>query len=179
MNFHMIDKDDLKNGEGIRCVLWVAGCNHHCPGCQNEWTQDPAGGELFRPDHMTRIIELCSEDYCDGLTLSGGDPMYPPNRSEVYAICKMFRTQFGSTKTIWMYTGYTLEEIADEPVLDLVDVVVDGPYIEAQRNTQRYWCGSDNQTIWRKLNGHWHPDPPEYVTSLSDEQHEKEKGCDC
>lgn len=177
MNYHGLEKTSMVNGEGIRVVLWVAGCSHHCRNCQNPDTWDPKGGAFFGPDAMQLLLDDCGLPHIDGLTLSGGDPMYPENRREVTAICKTFRTWFGDSKTIWMYTGYEFADINDEPVLDLVDVVVDGPYIEEQRNTARYWCGSDNQLVWRKHNGIWKPDPKEYVRSLSEEQHEKEKGC--
>ena len=164
MNFHGIEKISLVNGDGLRCVLWVSGCSHHCKGCQNPDTWDPDGGQSFYAHHYDIIRERVSKDYCDGLTLSGGDPMYPANRPAILGLCRMFRTDFGDSKTIWLYTGYTMDEIRDDPILDLVDVVVDGKYIEEQRNVNRQWCGSENQVVWRKKNGRWKADPPMYDT---------------
>lgn len=166
MNFQGIEKTSLVNGDGLRCVLWVSGCSHHCKGCQNPDTWDPDGGQPFYAHHYDIIRERVSKDYCDGLTLSGGDPMYPANRPAILSLCRMFRTDFGDTKTIWLYTGYTMDEIRDDPILKYVDVVVDGEYIEEKRNVNRQWCGSENQRVWRKKNEKWEADPPKYDTDM-------------
>ena len=167
MNYIGIETCSLTNGEGIRVVLWVSGCSHHCPNCQNPDTWDPSAGQLYNGDAYLKIKEAVSRegrDLISGLTLSGGDPMYPANRPAIFSLCRMFRTDFGDSKTIWLYTGYTMDEIRDDPILDLVDVVVDGEYIEEQRNVNRQWCGSENQRVWRKKNGQWKADPPMYDT---------------
>lgn len=177
MRYHDITHDDLKNGEGIRTVLWVSGCEHHCPGCQNPITWDINMGMDFDKDAEKELFSYLDADYCAGLTLSGGDPMHRFNREDVFKLCQRFRQRYGRNKTIWMYTGYSFRTIENEPIMGLLDVVVDGLYIEEQRNTQRYWCGSDNQLVWRNHDGIWMPDEKEYVRSLSEEQHEKEKGC--
>lgn len=166
MKYIGLEKTSLVNGEGIRCVLWVSGCNHHCRNCQNPDTWDPDKGQEFDASALTKIFDRVEKDYCSGLTLSGGDPMYPPNRRTIYALVKMFRRKFGDTKSIWMYTGYTFDEIANDPILDYIDVIVDGPYIEEQRNTNRKWCGSENQRIWRKTNGTWMMEEPEYADTI-------------
>ena len=166
MNFQGIEKSSMLNGDGLRCVLWVSGCNHHCKGCHNPDTWDPDSGRPFFLKDYWEIIERVDKDYCDGLTLSGGDPMYPKNREEILCLCKMFRRDFGNTKTIWMYTGYSFEEIKDEPVLEYLDVIVDGPYIEAQRNINRQWCGSENQRVWRKIDGLWFCEEPKYAETI-------------
>ena len=164
MNIQGVEKCTLTNGDGIRCILWVSGCDHHCRNCQNPDTWDPNGGHPITVSDIWAIIERCSKDYCDGLTLSGGDPMFIGNRDEIFALCKIFRRVFGDTKTIWMYTGYTFSEIKRDPVLDYVDVIVDGKYIEEKRNINRQWCGSENQRIWRKINGEWIMEEPKYDT---------------
>ena len=169
MNYLDITTCSLTNGDGIRVVLWVAGCSHHCPNCQNPDTWDPSAGRLYNGDAYVKIKEAVSRegrDLISGLTLSGGDPMYPANRPAIFSLCRMFRTDFGDSKTIWLYTGYTMDEIRDDPILDLVDVVVDGEYIEEQRNVNRQWCGSENQVVWRKKNGRWEADPPRYDTDM-------------
>lgn len=166
MNFIGIEKTSLINGDGIRIVLWVSGCNHHCYNCQNPGTWDEDAGQRFYIKDYWIIRERVKEDYCSGLTLSGGDPMYPKNRPEILALCKMFRTDFGDKKTIWMYTGYTFDEIKDDPILDYIDVIVDGPYIEEQRNINRQWCGSENQRIWRKINNEWICEEPKYAETI-------------
>lgn len=162
MNYHDIEKCSLTNGDGIRIVLWVSGCNHYCKGCQNPITWDPNDGKEFGYEEMREIIDRMDKDYCDGITLSGGDPMYPGNREDILNLAKYLKNKYGDSKTIWMYTGYTMDEIKNEPILQYVDVVVDGPYIEEQRNINRQWCGSENQRIWRKKDGVWTADEPMY-----------------
>lgn len=187
MNYHNITHDDLQNGEGIRTVLWVAGCPHHCKGCQNPSTWDPNGGIYFDEDAWNELFDALDKDYCSGLTLSGGDPLYFPNRPKIATICDYFRVRYGTSKTIWLYTGYTLEQLNMIPdpyverILRRIDVLVDGEFIEEQRNTKRYWVGSENQRIWRRMTSGWIADAPEYEKSLNelnlDEQHVKEMGC--
>lgn len=199
LRYHDITKSDIKNGSGLRTVLWVAGCNHHCKGCQNPITWDPEGGLLFDAEAEKELFDELDKDYCSGLTLSGGDPLYPDNRFAVAMLIRKFRNRYGyrKGKDIWIYTGYTMNELIKEAtegndenlrfILNFGDVIVDGPYIEGLRDTSRYWVGSDNQVIWkvdhdlRFTDGciRYIPQPKEYVKSLSDEQHEKEKGCDC
>ena len=168
MNYQNITHDDMLNGSGLRTVLWVSGCNHHCKGCQNPVTWNPEDGLPFDETAKRELWSYLDADYCSGLTLSGGDPMFPDNRAEVLALVKEFRKRYGQTKTIWMYTGYQFRDISYHPILDYIDVIVDGEYIESQRNTMRLWCGSDNQIIYEKHEGHWTPMPKEYQKSLSD-----------
>lgn len=178
MNYHNITKDDLLNGEGIRTVLWVSGCSHHCKGCQNPITWDPNSGLPFDDAAKKELFSYLDEDYCSGLTLSGGDPLYLDNWLDVLELVKEFRARYGSKKTIWLYTGYRMEEISRNPILKYVDVVVDGKYDETKRNTSRYWVGSDNQLIWRKSDGVFIAERKKYVRSLSDISTEK-PSCDC
>ena len=166
MNFIGIEKTSMTNGDGLRCVLWVAGCNHHCKGCHNPDTWDPHAGKRFYAGDYLTIRERVEKDYCDGLTLSGGDPMYPGNRSAILSLCKLFRIDFGHTKTIWMYTGYSFAEIRDDPILDYLDVIVDGPYIESERSPTRQWVGSENQRVWRKAKGVWIMEEPKYAEHM-------------
>ena len=162
MRFYGITGTSMTNGDGLRTVLWVAGCNHHCKGCQNEYTWDPEGGDLFTEEIEKEIFRTIDRDFWSGLTLSGGDPMYPSNRKDILDFCRKFNERYCGSRTIWMYTGYTMEQIKDEPILDEINVLVDGPYIEERRNVNRQWCGSENQRVWRKINGIWKADKPAY-----------------
>ena len=153
MNYHAIQKVSLNNGEGCRTVLWVSGCNHHCKGCHNPQTWDEKSGQLFGTAAFNQLLDIVSLPYIDGLTLSGGDPMYPANRPILTAIANKVKQK--TKKSIWMYTGYKFEEIKDEPILEYIDVVVDGEYIEALRDEDYIWAGSTNQKIWRKKNDIW------------------------
>lgn len=169
MNYHNITHEDMKNGSGLRTVLWLSGCSHHCQGCQNPITWDPNSGVPFDLAAKKELFGYLDHDYCDGLTLSGGDPLYLDNWPEVLDLVREFREKFGNRKTIWLYTGYKMEEVRHNPILNYIDVLVDGKYIESQRNTKRYWVGSDNQIIWKKKNGIWKKMPKEYERSLSEE----------
>nr|WP_297176435.1 anaerobic ribonucleoside-triphosphate reductase activating protein [uncultured Agathobaculum sp.] len=146
MRYHDITKDDMKNGEGLRVVLWVAGCGHACPGCHNPITWDADGGLPFDRAAEDELFEALAPDHIAGLTLSGGDPLFPANRADVAALCVRVRRDLPN-KTIWMYTGYGWEEIEALPLLDDVDVLVDGRFVQAQADPQLHWRGSANQRV--------------------------------
>ena len=146
MNYHNITHCDTLNGSGIRTTLWVAGCEHHCKNCHNPSTWDVNSGIPFDAEAMTELIQSLGNDYVSGLTLSGGDPMHPSNRETVLEICKVVKEQFPK-KNIWMYTGYTFEEIKEHPVLQYVDVLVDGRFVEDLKDINLHWVGSSNQRV--------------------------------
>lgn len=146
MNYHNITHCDMLNGSGIRVVLWVSGCTHKCNNCQNPITWDINGGIPFDDNAYQEIVNDLNQDYCSGFTLSGGDPMHPHNRATVFELCKKIKDAFPH-KNIWMYTGYTFEEISDSPILQYIDVLVDGRYIEELRDVDMHWAGSSNQRI--------------------------------
>ncbi len=146
MRYHNITKDDMLNGDGLRAVLWVAGCGHACPGCHNPVTWDAKGGLAFDDAAKAELFDELKKDYISGVTLSGGDPLFQGNRDDILSLCRELRQRFPD-KTIWLYTGYEWEDVCDLPVMRLVDVVVDGPYIEAMRDTKLLWRGSENQRV--------------------------------
>lgn len=146
MRYHNITKDDMLNGDGLRAVLWVAGCGHACPGCHNPVTWDAKGGLAFDDAAKAELFDELKKDYISGVTLSGGDPLFQGNRDDILSLCRELRRRFPD-KTIWLYTGYEWEDVCDLPVMRLVDVVVDGPYIEAMRDTKLLWRGSENQRV--------------------------------
>ena len=146
MNYHDITHCDMLNGSGIRVVLWVAGCNHMCKNCQNPITWNPCGGVFFDTIALKELIEAIDHPYISGLTLSGGDPMFPDNREEILKICKTIKELY-PTKNIWMYTGYKFEEISESPILEYIDVLIDGMYIEQLKSIDAHWVGSTNQRL--------------------------------
>ncbi|MCI5823230.1 MAG: anaerobic ribonucleoside-triphosphate reductase activating protein [Pararoseburia sp.] len=146
MRYHNITKDDMLNGDGLRVVLWVAGCDHCCKECQNPITWDPNGGLEFDQGAKDELFEALDKDYISGITFSGGDPLYFGNRPDVEKLAEEVHRRFPQ-KTIWMYTGFTYEAISDLKVLDYVDVLVDGEFVVEQKNTQLYWRGSANQRV--------------------------------
>ena len=146
MNYHNITHCDTLNGSGLRVTLWVAGCNHHCKNCHNQFTWDVDGGLLFDDKAMNELINALNHDYISGLSLSGGDPMHPNNRHSILTICQIVKQKF-PLKNIWMYTGHTFEEIKDSPILQYVDVLVDGEYIDELKDIEMHWAGSKNQRV--------------------------------
>lgn len=146
MRYHNITKDDMLNGDGLRVVLWVAGCDHCCKGCQNPITWDAAGGLLFDDAAKAEIFEQLNKNYISGLTFSGGDPLHPANRIDVRNLAMEIKEKYPN-KTLWLYTGFTWEEIAHYPIMNYLDVVVEGPFILERRDVKLLWKGSDNQRV--------------------------------
>lgn len=146
MRYHNITKDDMLNGDGLRVVLWTAGCLHHCKECQNPLTWDPKGGLLFQEETKQELFEELKKSYISGITFSGGDPLHPDNRKEVEALSKEIKEKF-PRKTVWLYTGSLWEEIQEESILSYLDVVVEGPFIADLKDTQLHWKGSSNQRV--------------------------------
>ena len=112
MNYHNIKTCDLLNGEGARVVLWVSGCQHSCEGCFNKQTWDKNSGIPFTDDAFKEITDALSEPFCNGLTLSGGDPLAPFNYEEILSLCKKVKQMFPE-KTIWVYSGFTYDFIKE------------------------------------------------------------------
>ena len=146
MNFHGIERDSMLNGEGLRVVLWVSGCNHHCKGCHNPQTWDVNSGFKFTQGTLEELIEEVDKDYIQGLTVSGGDPLHPNNKSESLRIC-MFIKKALPKKDIWLYTGYSWEEIKHLEGLKYVDVLVDGKFVQELADVNYPWAGSTNQRV--------------------------------
>lgn len=147
MNYHNITKDDMLNGFGLRIVLWVAGCDHHCEGCQNPQTWDYKGGIPFDDNAEKELFEALDKSYISGLTISGGDPLNVHNRQEVTRIAKKFRQKYGNSKDIWVYTGYRYEDVKYFDIIHYIDILVDGEYIEELKDENCEWRGSSNQRI--------------------------------
>ncbi len=146
MRYHNITHDDMLNGDGLRVVLWLAGCEHCCKGCQNPMTWDPQGGLLFDDAAREEIYQDLAHDYISGLTFSGGDPLYPSNRIEVRRFAEEVKARFPK-KTIWLYTGYSWEEILHYPIMKSLDVVVDGEFQQELFDAKLLWKGSANQRV--------------------------------
>ena len=146
MRYHNITKDDMLNGDGLRVVLWMAGCSHGCKDCQNPITWDPQGGLPFTEEEKKEIFQELDKAYISGITFSGGDPLHPANIREVTALAREIRQRYPE-KTIWLYTGYLWKEIVDLEIVNYLDVVVDGKFISAQKDITLPWRGSSNQKV--------------------------------
>ena len=146
-----ITSPDVNNGLGFRVTLWVAGCSHHCKGCHNPETWAYNQGKKLR-EVKKELFEQLDKPYVKGLTLSGGDPLTQTKFSllELYLLLKEIKKKFPD-KDIWIYSGYTYEEIVSNKLRKLVlsqcDVLVDGPYRYALRDTSLPFRGSSNQRI--------------------------------
>ena len=159
MYYSAIEIASINNGEGIRCVLWESGCIHHCKNCQNKQTWDKKYGKKFGKKELDFILDYLSSYLVDGITFSGGDPLAPFNIKDTIEIAKAIKYKYKNKKNIWVYTGYTLAEIAyikhGKELLDVVDVIVDGEYIDGLRDLTLEFRGSSNQNIWKKTDGVW------------------------
>lgn len=146
MRYHNITKDDMLNGEGLRVVLWVAGCEHCCPDCQNPETWDINGGIPFDQYAKEEVFEELKKPYISGITLSGGDPFHHQNREGILQLVKDIKKTFPN-KTIWAYTGYIWGLVKDLEVMKYLDVLVDGSFDKNLLDTRLHWIGSSNQRI--------------------------------
>ena len=154
MRYHNITKADMLNGEGLRVVLWVSGCSHHCHACQNAMTWDSNDGLVFDEDAKKEIFDELEKDWCSGITLSGGDPLFFGNREEISKLVKEIREKF-KDKTIWLYTGYTWEELLEQKktdkdldtILNNIDVLLDGRFVLRLASEKIHYVGSSNQCI--------------------------------
>ena len=188
MNYHNITYPDMNNGDGLRVVLWLSGCSHHCYNCQNPQTWDANSGIPFDKSAKKELFRELDKDYISGLTLTGGDPLFESNLDDVLDLvteinkrynfqkvdsanpCKMGVSEDKNTdeirlsfpnKSIWIYSGYTWSEIFNNGVYLTKDcpgwkrreiikqctVMVDGRYIESQKDVTLHWRGSKNQTV--------------------------------
>ena len=146
MNYQGITLTSFNNGKGMRTVLWVSGCEHHCKGCHNPQTWDVNGGRPFDEGAKEVIFRELRRTWSDGLTISGGDPLHPANRDDVTRLAREVKERFPD-KTIWLYTGYLYEEVKDLEIMKYIDVVVDGQFIEELADEKYKYAGSTNQRI--------------------------------
>lgn len=146
MRYHNITKDDMLNGDGLRVVLWVAGCSHCCKECQNPVTWDPDGGLLFDEEAKKELFTELGKPYISGITFSGGDPLHSANRMDVRDLMAQIKEEFPD-KTIWLYTGDVWESILQYPMMQYVDVLVDGEFDINQKDVKLLWKGSKNQRV--------------------------------
>ena len=156
MNYATIKRNDIANGTGVRVSLFVAGCTHKCKGCFNEVAWDFNYGERFTEQTQDMLIEYLAPDFVEGLTLLGGEPMEPANQRALLPFVKRVK-QIYPNKTVWCYTGYTLEKdlLADsrvktectEELLSYIDVLVDGKFVQELYDISLQFRGSSNQRL--------------------------------
>lgn len=163
MKYAKINKTDIANGPGTRVSIFVSGCGHHCKGCFNSEAWDFNFGEEFTDETIEEIIDALEPNYIHGLTVLGGEPLHQYNRENVLKLLKRVKYEFGNTKSIWIYTGYTIEELVSDscegipdiipPFHDLrlrqilghTDVLVDGRFVQELNVIDLPFRGSTNQ----------------------------------
>lgn len=146
MRYHNISTDDMLNGDGLRVVLWVSGCEHRCKNCQNPLTWDKNDGLEIDENVYKELYTELNKKYISGITLSGGDPLAKFNREDTTKLVKNIRDRY-KEKTIWIYTGYKYEDIKNLEVMKYIDVLVDGKFIDELKDVSVPWKGSTNQRV--------------------------------
>lgn len=155
MNYGAIKKRDIANGPGVRVSLFVSGCTHHCPGCFNAETWNFDFGDPFTPEVEKELLEALAPDFIAGLSLLGGEPFEPCNQRVLLPFLRRVREAYPN-KTVWCYSGYTLEELLGESrarcevtdeMLSHINVLVDGEFVQAKKNIRLRFRGSENQRL--------------------------------
>ena len=156
MNYAEIKNCDIANGPGVRVSLFVSGCTHHCPGCFNQVAWDFDYGQPFTQQTIDGILEMMKPSYIKGMTLLGGEPFEPQNQEPIVELLRQIKKKYPQ-KSIWAFSGYLFDrdilagrlgpwEITKE-YLSYLDVLVDGPFVEAKKNLSLRFRGSENQRI--------------------------------
>lgn len=156
MNYATIKPRDIANGPGVRVSLFVSGCTHRCPGCFNEEAWDFDYGQPFDQSTIDEILGLLQPDYVQGLTLLGGEPFDPRNQPAIVELLRQIKAKYPN-KSIWAFTGYLFDRdilpgrLGESAItweyLSYLDVLVDGPFIQARKNLTLRFRGSDNQRL--------------------------------
>ena len=151
MHYAKIKRFDIANGVGIRTSVFVSGCSNKCKGCFNQELWDKNYGQEFTDETIKEILDSIDKPYIDGLSILGGDPLEYYNLEMVDKLIVEFRKRFGFNKSIWMWTGYLLEDIINDDrrwkVVRKLDYLVDGPFIQKKKNLKLKYRGSENQRI--------------------------------
>ena len=151
MHYAKIKRFDIANGVGIRTSVFVSGCSNKCKGCFNQELWDKDYGQEFTDETIKEILDSIDKPYISGLSILGGDPLEYYNLEMVDKLIIEFRKRFGFNKSIWMWTGYLLEDIMNDDrrweVVRKLDYLVDGPFIQKKKNLKLKYRGSENQRI--------------------------------
>ena len=150
MRYNLVRKMDIADGPGVRVSIFLQGCEFHCYNCFNPETWDFEGGDELTDEVIDRVIELCGEEYVQGLSILGGEPMHPKNIAGTTKIAKAFKAVYPN-KNLWVWSGFTFEVLQKrkdaQEVLTLIDTLVDGQYKDELHDFRLEWRGSSNQRV--------------------------------
>ena len=147
MRYNKIRKMDIADGPGVRVSIFMQGCDFNCKNCFNKETHDFCGGKEFTEDTINKILEISDKDYIKGLSILGGEPMHPKNIEGTTKLAKAFKEKFPG-KTVWAWSGFEYDKyLKDKPVLNYLDVLVDGQYNDDLFDPTLKWRGSSNQRV--------------------------------
>ena len=147
MRYNKIRKMDISNGPGVRVSIFMQGCTFHCKNCFNPETHDFMGGQEFTHDTIEQVLSLCENEHVEGLSILGGEPMHPVNIEGTTALAKEFKKRFPQ-KNLWVWSGFLFDkDLENKEVLNYVDVLVDGQYVDALRDPRLKYNGSSNQRV--------------------------------
>ena len=146
MRYNTIRQLDIANGPGCRVSIFVQGCSFNCPGCFNTVARDFEGGKEFTEDTMQLLLELAEPSHVSGLSILGGEPLHPRNRTEVLKLTRRFKEAYPE-KSIWLWTGYLIEEVFEDLIESDIDVIVDGKFVEDLKDYRLKYRGSSNQRV--------------------------------
>ena len=146
MRYNKIRKMDIADGPGVRASIFLQGCTFNCKNCFNPETHDFNGGEEFTDETIQEVLDLCDKEFITGLSILGGEPMHPKNIKGTIKLAKAFKERYPD-KTIWSWSGFLIDNIVDKEILNYLDVLVDGQYVDELHNPTLKWCGSENQRV--------------------------------
>jgi anaerobic ribonucleoside-triphosphate reductase activating protein len=146
MYYSKIRQLDIANGPGCRVSIFVSGCEHHCQGCFNPETWSFSHGQIFSDETIEALFAYAEPAHVSGLSILGGEPLHPKNRDEVLNLVRKFKEKYPE-KSVWLWTGYLWEDVAEYIIDSGVDVVVDGKFVEELKDFRLKYCGSTNQRV--------------------------------
>ena len=147
MKYNKIRKMDISNGPGVRVAIFFQGCTFNCKNCFNPETHDFKLGKEFTLDTINRVLELADKDYIEGLSILGGEPLHPKNIEGATNLAKAFKEKFPN-KNIWVWSGFLFDrDLKDKEILNYIDVLVDGQYMDELHDFRLKYCGSSNQRV--------------------------------
>lgn len=146
MRYNKIRKMDISDGPGVRVSIFVQGCVFKCKNCFNPETHDFKGGNEFTNETLEKLMDLCKADHIKGLSILGGEPLHPKNIETVTEIAKTFKEKYPK-KTLWVWTGNVFENVKNNEIMNYIDVLVDGQYVDELHDFRLNYRGSSNQRV--------------------------------